>query len=195
MNKKFFKDFMSKENRWKLILVLLLLVILYIFISFFTDNISTLAPSSKNKVSSNNAVSENEKEKKDYEEQQKNELKNILKKVDGIGNVEVMLTFESDESKVPATDSNKQTSVTEETDNNGGKRTTNQNTDSNQVVMETKNGENSPLIIKTYKPKIVGVMIVAEGAEDSKIKYEISQAVSTLYGISLDKVNVYPMKK
>ena len=61
--------------------------------------------------------------------------------------------------------------------------------------MENKNGQSAPLIVKTYKPKVVGVMVVAEGADDSKIKYEISQAVSNLYGLSLDKVNVYPMKK
>ena len=38
------------------------------------------------------------------------------------------------------------------------------------------------------------MVIVAEGAENSKTKYEIEQAVSKLYNLSLDKVNVYSMK-
>ena len=61
--------------------------------------------------------------------------------------------------------------------------------------MTTKDGENQPFILTTIKPNIVGIVVVAEGAQDSKIKYEIEQAVSKLYNLSLDKVNVYSMKK
>ena len=49
-------------------------------------------------------------------------------------------------------------------------------------------------ILQTNKPEISGVVIVAEGASSSKVKYDIQVAVSSLYGISIDKVNVYPMK-
>lgn len=194
MDKNFFNNMMKKENRWKLVIALLTLILIYISVSFFLDDSSLNKKASAN-VKSEESVSEKNQTVENYEAQQKTDLKNILKKIDGIGNVEVMISFESDETKVPAMDSNKQTSVTEETDNQGGKRTTNQQTDNSQVVMENSNGQSSPLIVKTYKPKVVGVMVVAEGADDSKIKYEISQAVSILYGISLDKVNVYPMKK
>lgn len=191
-NKDFFKDLMKKENKWKLILALLLLVLLYMSISFFTSgpsNKTTMA-----KVDSNNDNNQSAA-LKNYEEAQKIELKNILRQVQGIGNVEVMISFESGETKVPAMDSNTQSSTTEETDKEGGKRVTNQKTDGDKVVMSSSNGGNEPLIVKTYKPKITGVMVVAEGADDSKVKYDIAQAVSTLYGIGLDKVNVYPMKK
>jgi stage III sporulation protein AG len=61
--------------------------------------------------------------------------------------------------------------------------------------MTTNDGNNEPFILTTYKPKLNGVIILAEGAENSKIKYEIEQAVSRLYNLSLDKVNVYSMKK
>ncbi|MDY5913413.1 MAG: stage III sporulation protein AG, partial [Inconstantimicrobium porci] len=183
-----------KENRWKLVISLLALILIYICISFFLDDLTLNKKASANVSNEQNQNGKNQTVE-NYEAQQKTDLKNILKKIDGIGSVEVMMSFESDETKVPAMDSNKQTSVTEETDNQGGKRTTNQQTDNSQVVMENKNGQSAPLIVKTYKPKVVGVMVVAEGADDSKIKYEISQAVSNLYGLSLDKVNVYPMKK
>ena len=61
--------------------------------------------------------------------------------------------------------------------------------------MTSADGKNEPFIIKVNKPRITGVVVVAEGAENSKIKYEIEQAVSKLYNLSLDKVNVYTMKK
>ncbi|OAV40129.1 stage III sporulation protein AG [Clostridium saccharobutylicum] len=121
--------------------------------------------------------------------------KNILKKMDGVGDVEVMISFENGEQKVPAYDKNTQQSTTEETDTSGGKRVTNQNTDGSKVVMSSSDGNNEPVILTTYKPKITGVVIVAEGAENSKTKYEIEQAISKLYNLSLDKVNVYSMKK
>jgi len=130
-----------------------------------------------------------------YEEKQKIDLKNILQKMNGVGDVEVMMSFDNGEKKVPAYDTSAQKSTTEETDTEGGKRVNNQNTDSSKIVMTTSDGNNEPFILTTYKPKINGVIILAEGAENSKTKYEIEQAVSKLYNLSLDKVNVYSMKK
>lgn len=151
------------------------------------DAVTTAENTDKTKLSGGDEVN--------YEEKQKTDLKNILKKMDGVGDVEVMMTFENGEEKVPAYDKNVQKSTTEETDTEGGKRVNNQDTDSSKIVMSTSDGNNEPFILKTYKPKIVGVIVLAEGAENSKIKYEIEQAVSKLYNLSLDKVNVYSMKK
>ena len=104
-------------------------------------------------------------DEKSYEEQQKIDLKNILKKMNGVGDVEVMMSFENGEQKVPAYDKNTQKSTTEETDNQGGKRVNNQNTDGSKIVMTTSDGNNEPFILTTYKPKINGVIILAEGAD------------------------------
>ena len=60
--------------------------------------------------------------------------------------------------------------------------------------MSSDSGKNEPYILQVNKPEISGVIIVAEGATSAKVKYDIQVAVSTLYGISIDKVNVYPMK-
>ncbi|NRT27372.1 stage III sporulation protein AG [Clostridium beijerinckii] len=115
--------------------------------------------------------------------------------MNGVGDVEVMMSFENGGEKVPAYDKNNQKSTTEENDTEGGKRVTNQDTDASKTVMTTSDGNNEPFILKTYKPKITGIIILAEGADNSKIKYGIEQAVSKLYNLSLDKVNVYSMKK
>lgn len=128
-----------------------------------------------------------------YEDKQKIELTNILRKIDGVGEVDVMINFESGEEKVAAYDSTNQTTKTEETDTNGGKRVSDQQNDTTKVVMSSESGGNSPVILKTYKPKVIGVVIAAEGAESSKVRYDIEKAVSSLYGISVEKVNVYPM--
>ena len=196
---------MLKDKKIRNILVICLVaVFLLITINVFQGSSSfgskLTSLTSKNNKSESTASSTETLDHKtitetEYEEQQKADLINILKKMDGVGDVDVMIHFENGEKKVPAYDNTTQKSTTEETDNQGGKRVNDQNTDNSKVVMTTKNGENQPFILTTIKPNIVGIVVVAEGAQDSKIKYEIEQAVSKLYNLSLDKVNVYSMKK
>lgn len=129
-----------------------------------------------------------------YEEKEKKELKELLGKIDGVGDVEVMIYFKSGEVKVPAKEDTTQATITEETDNQGGKRTNKQNTDGTKVVMSDNGSKVEPYILQVNKPEISGVVVVATGATSSKVKYDIQVAVSNLYGIYVDKVNVYPMK-
>ena len=180
------------------------LIVICLIMGFMLIAINILLPSKDNSItnmySGNNKNTQNEvgqvkTDEEDYEENQKNNLKNILKKIDGVGDVDVMITFESGEQKVPAYDKSTQISKTEESDTSGGTRVNNQNTDGSKVVMTTKDGDNEPFILTTYKPKVIGVIAVVEGAENSKTKYDIEQAISKLYNLSLDKVNVYSMKK
>lgn len=196
--KKELKKILSQKKLSNLITVCLIL-------GFILIAMNVLLPSSKklnNKITSsvsqdntNDITVNSQGKEEDYEEKQKNDLKNILKKMNGVGDVDVMISFENGEEKVPAYDKSIQTSTTEETDNEGGKRTNKQNTDGSKVVMSNSDDGNEPFILTTYKPKITGIVIVAEGAENSKTKYEIEQAVSKLYNVTLDKVNVYSMKK
>ena len=135
------------------------------------------------------------KELLSYEEDQKKQLEDILSKMSGVGQVVVTIHFESGETQVPATNSSTQTSETQEEDTNGGTRLTKQETEGTTVVMKSDSNSSEPFITKTYKPAVTGVLIVAEGAKSSEIKYNIQKAVSKLYDISLDQVNVYPMKE
>lgn len=201
MDKDSFKKELQKIFNQKplnnLIIICAILGFLLIAMSVFKPSFmnSSNDNTSETKSNAQQTAAMTESEKQDYEEQQKVDLKNILKKMDGVGDVDVMISFENGEEKVPAYDKSSQTSTTQENDNVGGTRQNNQVTDSDKVVMTSQGGNNEPFIIKTNKPKITGVVIVAEGAENSKTKYEIEQAVSKLYDLSLDKVNVYTMKK
>ncbi|WP_271810342.1 stage III sporulation protein AG [Clostridium beijerinckii] len=200
--KKEFSKILEQKKMKSLIAVCIILAFILIAMNVFSSGNNNF---SSNKLSSTAAKTNaenvddtkinNEADEKNYEEKQKNDLKNILKKMNGVGDVEVMMSFENGGEKVPAYDKNNQKSTTEENDTEGGKRVTNQDTDTSKTVMTTSDGNNEPFILKTYKPKITGIIILAEGADNSKIKYGIEQAVSKLYNLSLDKVNVYSMKK
>ena len=196
------KDFFEKNSKIKNLSVICLILI-FILIGMNVIGSSSLVNNKLSSAAKNSSKNENNVDlsnekimtSEDYEEKQKVDLINILKKMDGVGDVDVMITFENGEEKVPAYDKTQQKATTEETDTQGGKRVNNQNNDNSKVVMTQNDGKNEPFILTTYKPKIVGIVIVAEGAENGKTKYDIEQAVSKLYNLSLDKVNVYSMKK
>ena len=203
--KKEIKKIFAQKQLKNLMAVCLVLAFILLAMNVFLPSNKSLTSNkitgiNVDKKVNNNSVTKDTQElvqtdEKSYEEKQKIDLKNILKKMNGVGDVEVMMSFDNGEKKIPAYDTSAQKSTTEETDTEGGKRVNNQNTDSSKIVMTTSDGNNEPFILTTYKPKINGVIILAEGAENSKIKYEIEQAVSRLYNLSLDKVNVYSMKK
>ncbi|WP_297633485.1 stage III sporulation protein AG [uncultured Clostridium sp.] len=192
--KEEFNKLMKDKKFSGLIAIVLVLLIMFLVFSFFskgkneikenegTMNVNAEVPDAKNNQLNNS-----------YEKVEKEELISILQKVDGVGRVDVKMTFESGEEKVVAYDNNTQTTVTEEEDSQGGKRTNEQKNDGSQVVMSNNKDGNEPFVTKVYKPKVVGVMVTAEGASNSKIKYNIEKAVSDLYNLSFDKVNVYPM--
>lgn len=132
---------------------------------------------------------------REYEIAEENKLKSVLEQIDGVGNVKIMLTIDGSEEQVPAVNSNDSTSTTNEKDPAGGTRVTTQKTGGSTIVIANDGVKNQPLIVKTNKPKVVGVCVVAEGAKERMIQLQITKAVTSLYNISPDKVSVYAMKK
>ncbi|WP_032121677.1 MULTISPECIES: stage III sporulation protein AG [Clostridium] len=195
MNLKKIVDELSKKGTKGTLFNILIIFLIGLFIVIISDVFKNT--STKKTVT-------NEQENKEiaikdsilsYEQEQKSQLKYILTKIEGVGSVEVMMYFESGEEHVPALDMNNSTSTTQEKDTVGGSREIIQKNDGTKVVMSNKGNENEPLILKTYKPKVTGIIIVAEGAEDKKVQYNITKAVSSFYNIPDNKVNVYSMKK
>ena len=200
MGKGNFKNDLTKlindKKFLNVVVIALILAFVLLAISFLT---TTRKKDAKESISSNvKSASDLEEEAKrtmdNYEENEKQTLKNLLNKIENVGNVEVKINFKSGEIKIPAIEESTQESVTEETDSQGGKRATTQQNGGSKVVMAGDGSKNEPYILQVNKPEISGVLIVAEGATSAKVKYYIQVAVSTLYGISIDKVNVYPMK-
>lgn len=195
--KKLF-DAISKKSGKKgitnLIIVILILILALITISAFKGSGNSFANSVQVKSQNKNAVITSD-EKTVSETEVENKLKDTLQLIDGVGKVEVMVYFEGGEEQVPAVNENNSDNYTEEKDNSGGTRNTTQKNTGSTVVLTNDGTKSEPLIIKTYKPKVSGVIIVAEGADDKGIQYEITKAVVNLFSITADKVNVYAMKK
>ena len=54
-------------------------------------------------------------------------------------------------------------------------------------------GETSVMITRDESGKVMGVLIVTQGAENTKVKQQISQAASALFGIELHKIIIVKM--
>ncbi|NFD09539.1 stage III sporulation protein AG [Clostridium botulinum] len=182
----------NKKNMNILIVVLVGVLFLIAGSTFKKDSVMSKNENPKNKQTQEEKI---EVENDDYEKETQNKLKTTLEKIDGVGKVEVMITFESGEEKVPAVNINNSTNKSVEKDTEGGTRNTTQENEGSSVVVTNDGDKTQPLIVKEYKPKITGVCIVAEGAEDNITKLRIPKAVVDLFSLAENKVNVYPMKK
>lgn len=189
-----FKKNPNNKNISNLLIIILVLILILVTVSAFKGT-STAAVNKEQIV--NNKVSEPQNINTNiYDEREiENKLKSTLELIDGVGSVETMVYFEGGEEQVPAMNINDSTNYTEEKDTEGGTRKTTQNNSDSTVVLTNNGDKTEPLIVKTYKPKVSGVIVVAVGANDKVVQYKITQAVIKLFNIPADKVNVYAMKK
>ncbi|MBI6873044.1 stage III sporulation protein AG [Clostridium aciditolerans] len=196
------KSSSDKKNVANLLIMLLAGVLIVLTVSFFktsnTIGVQSLGAGDNkgaNKSGKTEQQSSSDRSAQDYESTIQQKLKDTLEKIEGVGKVEVMVSFESGEEQVPAVNINDSTSNTEEKDNEGGTRNTTQKNNGSTVVVTNEGDKSKPLIVKTYKPKVSGVCVVAEGAEEKVTSLRITKAVVDLFNIPENKVNVYPMKK
>ncbi|NLK44907.1 MAG: sporulation stage III protein AG [Tissierellia bacterium] len=131
-------------------------------------------------------------EEMDYSAYLEKKLENILSKLEGVGKVNVMVTLENSVEKITATNTSQTTESIVENDGEGGTRHVQREDLTLQVV--TKGNDGSLLVVKEIKPKVLGVIVIAQGAEDPEVKEKLYEAVKTVLGIKGNKVQVYSSK-
>ena len=121
----------------------------------------------------------------EYTDETQKRLKSVLSGIKGAGNVEVMISLDTLNEKVLATNSkNEKQSDTAEGKNNSG-------TSNEENVMIYGSGANEqPFVLKEKLPVPSGVLVLAEGAADENVKMEIYESVKALYGISAHRIKV-----
>lgn len=122
-----------------------------------------------------------------------NDLKNILSKINGAGNVEVLITYKQTSEFIPLYNENIKESITEEKDTTGGVRTIEQKDNNKEIVYTEKGGGKEPITQKVIMPQIEGAVILAEGADNIEIKNNIIQAVEAVTGLSIHKIQVFKL--
>lgn len=130
----------------------------------------------------------------DYAAEQEEKLEKLLSSVEGVGKVEVMLTFVSSEELVVEKDAPVVRSNTVEKDGENGTRTITQYEHGDSTVFRSSSGESEPYVIKTLNPRVEGVLVVAEGAGDGTVNRNITEIAQALFGVEVHRVKVVAMK-
>lgn len=129
-----------------------------------------------------------------YINNQEKRLKGVLSKIEGVGDVYVMITAKASKELVVEKDISQENSSIEETDTNGGSRTTNNKTHSESTVTDNSGSKVSPYVVKSLEPEIEGVAIAAQGADRPEVVSEIMNTVSVLFDVPLHKIKVVKME-
>lgn len=185
------KDKFLKDNK-KLLENLTVIFLIGLILLIGASTFSKPRPSNE---SDNKELVLAEKQNEDYAKRLERDLKSILSKIEGVGNVEVLITLNSDEEVVAAMDVVQSSTNTNEKDSNGTVREVVQTESNNKIVTsQNPSGQNAPIVLKRLMPEIRGVIVVADGAKDPRLRYEISSAVQTALGIPAYKVKVISSK-
>ena len=184
----------SKKTLENLIVLVIILVITIIFINYIWNGDkkeAVLKDTSQKQLDLKNTKIEKVEVSNDNLEF---EIENMLRKLDGVGDVNVLITYEETNRVVPMYNEDTQESVTEETDNQGGVRTINENSSKKEVVYEENNGTKKVVTGKIITPQIKGAVVMAKGANNINVKTNIIQAVQAATGLATHKIQVFEMK-
>ena len=121
-------------------------------------------------------------------------LKRILSSMKGAGEVEVMISYKTGKEIIPAMNTVESSVETEEKDSNGGIRKVSQTDINSQPVSINTSEGAKPLITTEVQPEVLGVVVIAEGADDISVRMELQRAVQTVLGISANQVEIFVME-
>lgn len=144
--------------------------------------VTSLAGGDKEKSKASADTSETAYE---YTKEQEKKLEMTLKRINGAGDVSVYISTSGGGEKVLARDSKSKLSK------NGGENSAadySEESESTVVTGGSRSGE--PYVVEEKTPEISGVLVVASGAADEKVRLEIYDAVKALYGIAAHRIKV-----
>ena len=186
------QDFMQKIKEKKLKrsdwLILVLAGILILIIALPTDTKEKKqAEEAKENISKENNTMEASKDEIERK------LEDILEKIDGAGDVKVMITYQDSGTQVVEKDKNTSANSVEESDSTGGVRSTKEQQLQESTVYEEADAGNTPFVSKELLPKVEGILIVASGGDNQKVKQNISEAVLALFQVEAHRIKIVKM--
>jgi stage III sporulation protein AG len=105
-----------------------------------------------------------------------------------------MITYEGTPEKVPAVNKDTQASQTND-DTNGGNREQSSQRSTDSTVTVQSGGVTEPLIVTQKRPKVIGVIVVAQGAYDFNVRMDIINAVHTALNVPVSIIDVFAMEQ
>ncbi len=169
-----YKSASSKKKLQYLAMAVIIAVILLIYFS-------TITGSEEGQESAQTTILS-------IEEDIEDRLNQVLSKIEGAGQVEVVIYYASTTELVPAFSEDTSTSAS-----SNGESSSSTTSEQADVATVKSGSDTQALIIKEIEPEIKGVVVVAEGAGDIGVRFNLLSAVTTLLDVGADKVEVLKM--
>ncbi len=176
VKKLFNGDFLKFITKYKYVIIVAVVGLL--LISFPTGKREE-SPASSNGELSDFSLEEFEKR-----------VENVLRSCNGVGRAEVMLSIKSGAERVYAQEESYSTGRQER----GESSDESEDSDKKPSILSVGSGKEEPVLIKQVYPKFRGAVIVCDGAENIKVCSEVTAAVASLTGLTVDKISVIKMK-
>ena len=190
------KKKISEQGKKKLIektviVIIIGMIILIAGSSLFSKGSTNTNKATNNKVSGGNVETSSRNTDKSVKGDLEIRLESILSKIEGVGKVDVMVTYISGKELVPAYNIRNDESSTVEKDNQGGTRNINESSKEENIAYEEEQGVKKPIIIKDIEPVVKGVIVVADGANNPSVHEKILKAVQVLTDLPIHKIQVF----
>ena len=162
---------LSKLKKTDYIVILLVGVLLLIVVLPVKEDKKTCSNSKKAK-----SVSESTCDDEEYEKLLEKKLEGILERMDGVGEVSVMITLSDDGTRIVDKDTKETSESIEKT-----------------TVIYDDEDASVPYVTSTDKPTVSGVLVVAQGGGNPQVNNDISNAVSALFDVPMHKIKIAKM--
>lgn len=126
-----------------------------------------------------------------YEAELEQRVERLLRSMRGVGDVEVMITLDTTGTRVFAMERTEERSLSQPTEGAPLQTTEERLTERPVVIREDQGRTESPLVVTSYQPIVRGVVVLAEGAYDPGLRYEIARVVQTALGVPAHRVQVF----
>ena len=163
---------MEKNKLIKIIVAVGLIAMVGIFLS---ESFST-----KNKQENQPQQQQASESLHEYEQQVEQRLSDILSSIDGIGQCEVMVTLDSSKESVYSSESESKNESDEKSSSSSEKST---------YVIVDDDGQ-KPVLEKEVEPRVRGVIVVCEGADDVYVRQAVVDSIRAGLGITSANISI-----
>ena len=164
---------LSKLKKTDYIVILLVGVLLLIVVLPVKDDKKICSNSQKKAKAKSVSESTYDEE---YEKLLEKKLEGILERMDGVGEVSVMITLSDDGTRIVDKDTKETSESIEKT-----------------TVIYDDEDASVPYVTSTDKPTVSGVLVVAQGGGNPRVNNDISNAVSALFDVPMHKIKIAKM--
>ncbi|HSW10588.1 MAG TPA: hypothetical protein VLK32_06760 [Bacillota bacterium] len=132
---------------------------------------------------------------RDEERTLEGELESVLSMVRGAGRVRVSIVLEATSERRFGKNVSEDVERTEERDADGGTRTVELISRTEEMVLARQGGEDQAVVVTLLRPRVTGAVVVVEGGADPRVRAEMSRALQALLGLAPHKIQILTMRR